>query len=136
LLKPAQKRKGSRRRTGAFLSLSKTMKKAGADPQIESSWLTSPGQNSQELSSVHVILERFASIDEHNRHFVVVLLSQLRVCIDIHFVPLKIGLSPQLRECLLDHITQVASLARIHYNVMHVAIVTANLKKRRAAGTA
>ena len=87
----------------------------------------SPRQHPQKLTPVHAILECLAPIDENYRHLIRVLLSQLRVGIDVHFAPLEVGLALDLRERLLNHVAEMTSLARIHHHVVHMTIVNANV---------
>jgi hypothetical protein len=85
--------------------------------------LLSPHQRPQKLKPIHAVLERLASVDENYGHLIVVLLSQLRVDIDVHLAPLEVGITLDLRQRLLDDVAEMTSLARIDHNVMHRAIV-------------
>jgi hypothetical protein len=48
------------------------------------------------------MLERLTSVDENDGHLVVVFLPQLGVNIDVHFVPLEVGIALDLRKRPLD----------------------------------
>lgn len=86
-------------------------------------------QRPQKPMAVHVVLERLASIDEDYGHFVVVLLSQLWVAIDIHLAPCKVGIALDLRQRLFDYVAEMTSLARIHHHFVHKAIVSGCRKR-------
>lgn len=89
-------------------------------------WLLSFGQYPQKITRRHVVFENFASIDKDYRHFVVVLLLQFRTGVNVHLAPPIVGLVLEYAQRLLDHIAEMTSLARIHRNVVHVAIVNRN----------
>lgn len=81
-------------------------------------------QSPQELVALHSILERFSPVDEDYRHLIVVLLSQLRIGVDIYFPPLKFCLAMHLRERLLNCVAKMTALPRIHHYVVHRPILT------------
>jgi hypothetical protein len=87
--------------------------------------LLSARQRAQELPRVHVILESLAPIDEDYGDLIVVLLPQFEVGIDVHLAPLEAGLVVDLRERVLDQITEMTALTRIDHHVVHRAIVNA-----------
>jgi hypothetical protein len=71
----------------------------------------------KEFAFVHAVLEGFAAIDEYDRHLVVELAPQLRVAIDIDFLPGKAAAARELGEALLHHFAKMAAFARIHYDL-------------------
>jgi hypothetical protein len=73
---------------------------------------------------LHVVLKRFVTIDQDDRHLIVVSLPQFLVEIDVHLAPLKIGRALELSQRLFDKVAQMASLARIHQNFVHRWILT------------
>jgi hypothetical protein len=81
--------------------------------------LPSPGQRTKELTPVHTIFKRLASIDKNYGHLIVVLPPQFGVGIDVYLTPVKIGLALELGKCLLNHIAKMTSFARIHHHVVH-----------------
>ena len=81
--------------------------------------LLSTRQRTQELTPVHSVLERLATVDENYGHLVVVLLPQLRVKINVHFAPFEVGIALGLRQRLLDEVAEMTSLARIDHDVVH-----------------
>ena len=85
--------------------------------------LFSSRQHLKKALTIHALLESLAPIDENHRDLLVVPLTQLRVGIDVHLVPLKSGRVLDIRERLLNHVTQMTSFTRIHYHFMHFAIV-------------
>ena len=60
---------------------------------------------------IHVILERLPSIDKDYRDLIVIFLPQLRIAIDVHLAPLKIGLGLDSGKRLLDYIAEMAFVA-------------------------
>ena len=79
---------------------------------------------------VHVVLERLASINENYGDLIVVPLQQLRIGIDVHFAPLKVGIALELGKRLLHDVTKMTSLTRIHHNFVHKTIVSGRLAAR------
>jgi len=69
------------------------------------------------------MLERFTSVDENYGNLNGVLPTQFRVCINVHFAPVEVGLALEMRESLLHHFAKMTPHARIHHHVVHVAIV-------------
>ena len=78
-----------------------------------------------------MVFEGFASIDKNYRHFVVVLLLQFSIGVNIHLAPPVVGLVLEFAQSLLDDIAEMTSLARIHHHVVHVAIVNRNAWRDR-----
>jgi len=74
---------------------------------------------------VHAVLERLASVDENDGHLIVVFFPQLRVEVDVHIVPLEVGIALKLLQRLLDDVAEMTTLARIDHHVVHRAIVDA-----------
>ena len=60
-----------------------------------------------------MVLEGFASIDKHDRNFVVILTPQFGIAVDVNFAPGKAAASRELRKALLYNFAQMAALARI-----------------------
>src|SRR5690348_610159 len=71
----------------------------------------------QELPLVHAVLEGFASIDKDHRDFVIELAAQLGIAVHVNFAPGETTLARELGKALLYHFTQMASFARIDYDV-------------------
>jgi len=92
--------------------------------RLASHALFSPRQRPQKPLPVHVILERFTSIDEDYGNLVVVLLLQLGICIDVHLVPFEVGIALELRERLFHDLTKMASFTRIHHDFVHKVILS------------
>jgi hypothetical protein len=84
------------------------------------------GQLTQELSFVHVVLEGFAAVDKNYRNFVVELMPQLMVAIDVNFLPDEPSTAGELIQTFLDDLAKMTPLARIHDDLaglLHAAIV-------------
>jgi len=94
-------------------------------------WLLSLGQYPQKITRRHVVFEGFASIDKDDWHFVVVLLPQFRIGVNVHLAPPVLGLVPECAQRLLDNIAEMTSLARIDNHVVLVAIVNRNAWRNR-----
>lgn len=71
-------------------------------------------QPSQKFLLVHAVLEGFAAIDEDDRDFIVELAAEVRVAVDIDFLPGESTAAGEFREAFLYDFTQVTALARVH----------------------
>ncbi len=84
------------------------------------------GQLAQKFALVHAVLEGFAPVDEHNRHFVIELPPQFAVTIHIHFLPSEAAAAREFRQTLLHHLAKMATFARVNHDLAglrHAAIV-------------
>src|SRR5215472_16672246 len=78
------------------------------------------GKLAQELALVHTVLERFAAIDEHDRHFVGELSAQLVVGVDIDFLPAKQAAAFQLDETFFDNFAKMTAFASVNQHLAGV----------------
>ena len=72
------------------------------------------GKLAEEFLLIKVVLESFAAIDKDHWNFVVELAAELDVAVNVNFLPREPSTTRQLREALLHHFAQVASLAGVH----------------------
>jgi len=81
----------------------------------------------QKLLLIHAVLESLPPVDEHDRHFVIELPPQFAVTIHIHIFPGEAAAALELRQALLHHLAQMATLAGVNHDLAglrHAAIVT------------
>ena len=71
------------------------------------------GEFAQEFLFVHAVLERFASVDEDDRNFVVKQAAEFVVGVDIDFVPDKSSAAGELGETLLHHFAEMTAFAGV-----------------------
>ena len=74
--------------------------------------MRSPNQRPEKLTPVHAALECLAPVDANNGDLIVVLLPQLRVCIDVHLEPLEVGIALDLPKRLLGDVAETTTFAR------------------------
>jgi hypothetical protein len=72
------------------------------------------GELPQEFLFIHVVLERFASVDEDDGDLVVVLAAEVGIRVNIHIAPLKAAALMEFDEALLDDFAKMAALAGIY----------------------
>ena len=78
------------------------------------------GEFTQEFFLVHVVLERFSSIDENDRNLVIVLTAQVGVSIDVDLLPGEASAAGKLGKAFFDDLTQMAALAGVHHYIVSV----------------
>jgi hypothetical protein len=66
-----------------------------------------------------LVFECLSPVNENYRHFVAEFLQQLRVGIDIHFVPPELSIALDLYKRVLDYLAEMTSFARIDDYLVH-----------------
>ena len=89
-------------------------------PRIYGGEIRLAGELPKKFLLVHVILEGFAAIDEHDGNFIVELAAEFVVGIDIDFVPGKASPAGELVKTFLHHFAKVASFAGIYNDVTRI----------------
>src|SRR5215469_11275723 len=100
------------------------------------------GELAQELALVHAVLERFAAIDEHDRHFVGELPAQLVVGVHIDFLPAKQTAAFQFDEAFFDNLAKMTTFTSVNKHLAGVGhgrsvavseqfSIDTNVKKRK-----
>ena len=69
------------------------------------------GKLSEELLLVHVILEGLAAVDEDHGNFIVELATEIKVAVDINFVPGEASAAGQFCEALLYDFAEMTSFS-------------------------
>lgn len=81
------------------------------------------GEGAQKLLAIHVVLEGLAAIDEYDRDFVVVLLAEFGIGVDVDLAPSEFGVGLRLDQRIFDDIAEVAALAGVDDDLVHGFIV-------------
>jgi hypothetical protein len=77
----------------------------------------SSAQLAQKLLLIHAVLEGFASVNENHRHLVIVFAAHLGIRVYVDFTPGKPSALLQLDEAFFYDLAEMASFARIHYDI-------------------